>query len=140
MSFSEAEMVEAWEKARLTGIGGWLYLIAFGTYLSPVFLFFVLAAAFSSGDAAVTAFVMFLFGFSVWIAYLFYNKSKDFPKWYIVSCVLTILIGWFTVVADQSVGIYNENAVASELGTTFGYGIWIAYMLRSKRVANTFVE
>jgi hypothetical protein len=95
------------------------------------------------GEAAIN---VGLFGFTVYTSILFFRHSRKFPKlviweWILFASLPFIDAAW--VAATMPVK-FDSLLDAKEIGKSIGMaivgGIWITYILRSKRVANTFVK
>ncbi|MBN9255864.1 MULTISPECIES: DUF2569 domain-containing protein [unclassified Mesorhizobium] len=147
------------------GIGGWLVLPMLGLVLTPIVgliqlydtdyvgifqnwralsvLQNVLIAAelLVSGILNLTAPALLLF--------FMFKRWQIFPGWYIIWAAVTpvylLLDPWaahvifpdtFPTLADA----YDKDTVRSISRTIWGAIIWIPYMMRSVRVANTFVN
>ncbi|WP_217572452.1 DUF2569 domain-containing protein [Mesorhizobium sp. GbtcB19] len=147
------------------GIGGWLVLPMLGLMLTPIVglillydtdyvgilqnwralsalqIALVVAELVVSGILNLTAPALLLF--------LMFKRSEMFPGWYIIWAAVTpvylLLDPWaahltfpdtFPTLADA----YDKDTVRSISRTIWGAIIWIPYMMRSVRVANTFVN
>jgi hypothetical protein len=146
------------QEPRLKGIGGWLILMSIGQVLGPIQILRGMIEEYSGlpegtvaaypaamlGDVAIRlAFI----GFLVYTAFLFFNKRAAFPnrfiQTYIAALLLPFVIGiWVTIssgvntLANLAFGEFFWTYVP---GLVIG-GIWVAYVLNSERVKNTFVE
>jgi hypothetical protein len=150
--------------ADLTGIGGWLVLVALGQILAPLKLIASLVQYYSSldfslierfplafaGEAALNA---LLFGLLVYMAVLFFQHSRRFPTFFIIvwiAAVLSFPVNTFWVAISlslytgQPANDFFTQVDGKEIGQTIGVllwgGIWVTYILKSRRVANTFVR
>lgn len=152
------EQQQAMQEPRLKGIGGWLILMSIGQVLGPIQILRGMIEEYSGlpegtvaayplamlGDVAMRlAFI----GFLIYTAFLFFNKRAAFPsrfiQTYIAGLLLPLAIGaWVTITS----GI---NTLANLLTADFFWpyaatvvigGAWVAYVLNSERVKNTFVE
>ncbi len=151
-----------------TGLGGWLILVGFGLVMSPIALLAFVAVTFlplfqdGTWEALTTpesehynpffgpvATFELAVNFGFIVAYtglcvLFFTKSRFFPIAYIVVVVsnLTFLIAdaWLTtfVIPDQP--MLDPDTMRGIARSAIGVGIWVPYMLHSKRVKNTFVR
>ena len=146
-------------------MGGWLILAGFGITISPLRILFTFSKTLPSYSASTWAalttpgmsgydpfwapVLMFeLFGniallvFTILTAWLFYTKKRQFPRTFtwvvggsIVFSLLDMLLMSFVPVSDPTAIEWSR-----QFGRTFVAVIWIAYMLRSQRVRNTFVK
>jgi hypothetical protein len=151
-----------------SGLGGWLTLVAIGLIITPLRTGFMLSSIympiFQDGQIAVfidngseyynpglfllllaeIIFNLLNIAGSLLLLYLFFNRKKTFPGWYI-GLMLFSLIGIF-VDAVLSGFIFPEEPMfdpdtTSELVRALvGASIWIPYMLMSVRVKNTFIR
>ncbi|MCP9495012.1 MAG: DUF2569 domain-containing protein [Pyrinomonadaceae bacterium MAG19_C2-C3] len=150
------------------GIGGWLILVAIGVVISPLRLLAFTVGTypeiFSSGawqilttpssEAYNPMWAPFLVGeilintglilASLYMAYLFFSKKTNFPKWYIgIACfsLVFVIIDAFAmklVMPDEP--IFDSDTIKELLRSLFAVIIWVPYMLVSKRVKATFVS
>ncbi len=143
---------------KLEGIGGWLIPLAIAQVLGVVFFLMSMIANFSilPPETATVQPVAF-FGtimiegafllLLVYTAFLFFTKSGRFPTTFIVSCVAgmiepVILAVWLA----NTAGIESLSSVTASDGATgylvmiAGSILWIAYVLNSVRVRNTFTH
>ena len=122
-------------EAQLVGIGGWLVLVAIGVCLTPLLLFGETVQALDKADH-VTAVVSGALGiWGVVNAVLFFKHKRHFPKaWIALNVVLAVLIVLGTLVESDT------SAKAQAVGPLFWTVVWVAYMLRSRRVKATFVQ
>lgn len=150
-------------------IGGWLVLVAIGIFITPFLLAYGVFDSLSllsdgglgamnsivPGLGSTIAFELILDTVLVFIAlyliFLFKDKKKTFPKyyiWYLGASVAYpildyIILASFSTENSEMQSILNstlEESLGSLIGTTIVSAIWIAYMLKSKRVAGTFTE
>jgi hypothetical protein len=146
------------QEPRLKGIGGWLILMSVGQVLGPFQILRGMIEEYSGlpegtvaaypaamlGDVAIRlAFI----GFLVYTAFLFFNKRALFPnrfiQTYVAGLLLPFVIGaWVTITTGVNT---LANLATAEFfwpyaATVAVGGIWVAYVLNSERVKNTFVE
>lgn len=151
-----------------SGLGGWLILVAFGLIISPIRTGFMLSSIympiFQNGQIAVfidngseyynprlflllsaeMIFNLLTIAGSLLLLYLFFNRKKAFPGWYIGLMIFS-LVGIF-VDALLSGFIFPEEPMFDPDTTRelvkalVGAGIWIPYLLMSVRVKNTFIR
>lgn len=153
-------------KNNLTGIGGWLILVAIRIVFGAISLLFFIASNLKdfvfSGDLNVLSsidspdyipgflasyiveFVIntaFLVGYC-YLVYLFFTKNYKTPKFFIVieiAYVVFLIVDMFysIVMFDYEV----DNAAIKEIiKNIIGCCIWVPYFLVSVRVKNTFVN
>ena len=143
---------------RLQGIGGWLILMGIGQVLGPLQILSGMISEYGSlpdgmfaripaafvGDAALR---LGFVGFLVYTAFLFFNKRAAFPRMFIISYIVGLVLPFAVaawVSATSGVSTMGNLATSDFLwtylpGAAVG-AIWVSYVLNSKRVANTFVE
>jgi len=152
----------------LEGLGGWLILVGFGVVVSPIVIgietFSAFATLFVHGGwevlthpesesyhplwapiiIAETAFNIAATIAWLVLAFLFFTKSRWFPRVYIVVVVFSFVF----LLADSIVisailpghPIFEAEAGREVLRSIVGIVIWVPYMLVSKRVKATFVR
>jgi Protein of unknown function (DUF2569) len=107
---------------KLTGIGGWLILVALGQIFGPIRLLVSIAQYYSTldsniigklpvtfaGEAVINFFVLVL---SIYTTVLFFRKSKRFPRFFVYEILAAIFLVpldamWIAVAAsmDRPVG------------------------------------
>ncbi len=156
------------ENPELAGLGGWLILVGFGVVVSPLRMILQIyppyTEMFSNGYWEIIttpgsqsynpAFASILIGemilngilfFSwIYIAFLFFLKKRDFPKWYIgiMAFTLIFIIGdaLLLMAFFPSISIADPETIKEIVQAIIGAAIWIPYMLVSKRVKATFVR
>lgn len=150
-------------QAHLTGIGGWLILVAIaliGSIIRIALTLYQTLATFnypieqianylsiSSND--LFAFLIFesvsnalLWLFTLYLAYLFFRKDYRLPTYFIYWCVFNLIV----IVIDSAIasrfGFPKDitGGLKDVLRQCFYCAIWIPYFLRSVRVKNTFVH
>jgi Protein of unknown function (DUF2569)/GYF domain 2 len=151
----------------VVGLGGWLGLLGLGLILNPI-RFFVQSLAYYLGKETLSAWQQFpaamvselvidtlLFFLMFRALVLFASKSKRFPRFYIRLWIATICLTFVKLVDDALIisiysgkpmgeliglGLNDEKQMAALIAVAFWGLIWTVYLLKSKRVANTFVE
>ena len=150
------------------GLGGWLIVVAIGLVVSciriPVESWQIFGSILSDGSWEVLTtpgteyyhplwgpFLIFeMLGNALTVLmgmvalYLFFTKSKRFPKWYI--WYLSINVGFLLL--DSMLGnlipavrdAADSGAMKELFRSIVSAAIWIPYMKISKRVRNTFVQ
>lgn len=145
------------------GIGGWLVLVAIGQVVGPLRLVAEVARYVHSinGDAWKRFPVAFngeltmnlaMIVLSVSTTILFFTRSRRFPRFFVVqmACIPLLPIFdmlWialiFSVSLNRSPFVFLKIDFQSGLQVAtqvIAAAIWIPYVLRSRRVANTFVK
>lgn len=148
----------------LAGIGGWLIFIAIGQVLGPVRTGIALVKYYTSevnGDF-FTEYTLTFYGellmnvaflaFMIITAVFFFRHSRLFPRLFILELVLTATLPlidmlWAAVTVSAVSGTniadllsLDPQDIGQVVATVIIGPIWIAYILRSRRVANTFVK
>ncbi|WP_342564107.1 DUF2569 domain-containing protein [Paenibacillus sp. FSL R7-0345] len=150
------------------GLGGWLALIQIGLYVTCIRTFILIYDFFintrgsegwyaltSPGSAdyhtlwkptlifEVSANIILLLA-SVYLLTLLYNKRAVFPRWlifyYIIGLLLQVVIIALVASIPQSSELANGNLLQNIARGLVNSLIWTTYILRSKRVRNTFVN
>lgn len=151
------------------GLGGWLVLVAIGRILGPLILlnaiYQIFSVYFKSGmltqlsdsDSSMYSALwkpmaffelignVVLLGLSVLLIVLFFMKKKQFPMAYIGMMVLNVLIMLVDLIfiyqIQKALGLdLNITATSQLIAAIVTSGVWIPYMLVSKRVKNTFIR
>lgn len=139
------------------GIGGWLILLAISQVLGVAAFSATMISNFSSlpvGTASLMPLAMIgavaiesaLLLLLIYTAFLFFSKSRRFPVTFIVSCVAGLieplaLAVWLAVATGGDMLAYVTSSVTVHyLASVVGCVLWIAYVVRSVRVRNTFVH
>ncbi|MCL2831080.1 MAG: DUF2569 domain-containing protein [Betaproteobacteria bacterium] len=143
------------EGAELKGLGGWLILVAFGLIATMGSLFAGVGfLVFFAQDLPIPGLETFtrpqlafeivgslgLAGLAGVSLYFFFTKSRRFPRFFIGYALFGLLLAignFFVYRAIPAASVNGAVALAKQLLYSV---IWIAYMQRSKRVRNTFVE
>ena len=155
-------------KEELAGLGGWLILVGIGVVVGPIVLLARALYEFTSifadgnweaittlGSEAYTPFLgpliifelIVIVGFFfalLYLAFLFFSKKMEFPKWYIRILAFSL----FVAVADPLIVaaliprlmIFDPGTIKDIFRAAIGAAIWIPYTLKSKRVKATFVN
>ena len=152
----------------LNGLGGWLLLVGFGliigflklinsvhtlfkpyintdllnsltnvnltTYIPNFLMLFYM-------EVLVNAFMVLM---SAYLIYLYFTKSKKFPKYYIFITLFVLLAipmdAYIASTIIPTAEVIDKDMVKSVFQSLFLGAIWIPYMLKSLRVRNTFIE
>ncbi len=133
----EKTKTEVPKKKNYQGLGGWLILVGLGLVLSAVLQF---VEIFNYDTWITTSIEMLSLSLSIYITYLFFSESRNFPKWYIGLLIFGLAINTIVIVG----GVINPEDIkeASQLfiRSIVSSMIWIPYMLVSKRVKATFIK
>ncbi len=145
------------EKAKkLVGLYGWAAFLGFLLVTGPIRALVETAklegsdlfkAMLASDVPAIHYYSVFLaaanlvnVGLLVFLAVMFFKHKKTFTKWFISYCLYCVAIGLVNVAWVYAVsGVIDDDTVASLFGNFF-FWLWIPYLLRSKRLANTMVH
>jgi hypothetical protein len=146
-----------------SGIGGWLGLLAFGQVMG-ILRQIVAVGQYLQGISADIwmlfpialwgEMVMYaaLIGLSLYTTWLLFNHSRRFPGFFLAQMVCVIFfpvvdLFWvatiFSVSLDQPMSKFltvEPREAGKMLVTAIVSLIWISYVLRSRRVANTFTK
>lgn len=157
----------------LKGLGGWLVLVILGLFAIVLFQIYGVyesVTMFTDGTVEFLsdpssevyipgyggllkfefiAEILFLAA-AVYLIYLFFRKSKKFPKYYVPFLAIAVIYAIIDYALLASVSVSGEvqqiiDETLSEQGGEIGRAvisalIWGAYMKKSKRVKATFVE
>jgi ABC-type multidrug transport system permease subunit len=149
------------------GLRGWLILVGIGVTVAPIKIatgFPIFYNIFESGswDILTTpgtpAYHPFwstllsleilvnlgIFIAAVYLAFLFFTKKKQFPKFYIgivvFSLVFVLIDALLTKIVVPNDPIFDPAIVKQLITGLVTVLIWVPYMVRSKRVKATFIE
>lgn len=150
------------------GLRGWLILVGIGIVFSPIKIGFSIVRTyaqiindgtwqkFSSIDSPnyIPHFQSLMLGeviFNlcmmialIYLIYLFGSKSKKFPKFFIavsaISIVAIPLDSFLAALVFDDVKVFDMETIKEFIKSLLFFGIWVPYMLISKRVKNTFVH
>lgn len=147
----------------MTGISGWLALLAFGQVMGILCLVFNVGQYVQSiSDQVWTYFPTVIWsemlinaamiGLAIWTAVLLFRHSHRFPAFFIVQMICAVLMplvdllcvaAFFSAALSRPFSeffIIEPRQVGQTIVTTISAAIWIIYVLRSRRVANTFTK
>jgi len=147
----------------LKGIGGWLVLVAIGQVLGPLRTLVSIAAYYANIDARLfekfpaAAYGEVLLNVAMLVlvlctSILFFRKSRKFPRFFIIEWIAIGILPLLDAVwAALTISLYAGQSFSSllsldpqgsiQIAAAIIVGpIWITYILRSRRVANTFVN
>jgi len=149
-----------------TGLGGWLILVGIGVTLSPVLLgaeFLKTAPSYTASSwarlttpgaanyhpllAPILLFELIanlgLIVFAVLQVSVFFRRKRVFPALFVIFAAARLIIPLIDGLFVNAIPALADRADAQlELKGNFVFGVlvWVLYMLRSKRVRNTFVN
>ncbi len=150
-------------KPELTGLGGWLALIGFGQ-LAGILRFLVSIGEYYSkmdgqlfakfpttmwGEAVMNGALIWLF---VYTTVLFFRRSRNFPRFFIFQfvamiCMPIVALLWaaFTIALATGRPFVDLLSIDPKDGgqliaALIGALVWIPYIRKSRRVANTFTQ
>jgi uncharacterized protein DUF2569 len=85
-----------------------------------------------------------LLAWTVLLVYLFFGKTKRFPRWaiaFMVISVVWVVVAFAVALAIPAVrGLDHTVQIAAIVQGVVGAAIWIPYFRKSRRVHATFVE
>ena len=150
------------------GLGGWLILVIIGVVLSPIRIIIFSAITFvplfqdgtwtslTSPESELYSpywapILLFEIGGNIFfaiayifLAYLLFTKSRLFPRCYIALAALNLVFMVVDAVgvsaAFPEIPLFEPDSTREIVRGVVSCGIWIPYMLVSKRVQNTFVR
>jgi hypothetical protein len=150
----------------LKGIGGWLVLMAIGMVVGPLRTIVEAANQANFTDSQWVFFKSYPFGVMlayfeigmIWalvalsftLSYLFFMKSRYFPKAFIFVWLAPILLGVIDITLSSLVlrmspldlagEVLKQEQSGKAIGLFIGSLPWVIYLQMSRRVENTFVE
>ncbi len=78
------------------------------------------------------------------MAYKFFTKSRDFPKWYIGITVFSLVLfvaDAFTIkLVLPNEPLFDPDDIEELMLSVIRVVVWVPYMLVSKRVKATFIK
>lgn len=154
-AFSVGVNAQSAAQKNLKGIGGWLVLVAINLVLAALGLLFGLGTDLlvlmggripaSASRPAVTGLLFFdafsdliLLAALIALNIFFYGKKKIFPRWFITFLAVNFVL---TFALQQMLSSYLPAYPSlMAFGSFVSASGWIAYVLRSERVRQTFVN
>jgi hypothetical protein len=152
----------------LQGLGGWLIIVGIGIVVGPFKNIITIVPIYErifEGDVwnnlttpGTSAYHPFWSTFisleiilnaglliaTVYLAYLFFTKRKQFPKFYIGLAVFTLVFIFIDALGSKVVfpnePFFDPDFTKQLIQSLLVVVIWVPYMLRSKRVKATFIE
>lgn len=143
------------------GLGGWLILPLLGLFASPLFGMAQMSAYaniteawpyLTAGQASfvvteVAVNVVLLFVAPVVLLVFAFKRLQMFPGWYIIWIAISPLVQIGDALVAYSMfpetlagAAFDKETMRAIVRSIIGAAIWIPYMMRSERVANTFVN
>ena len=154
--------------AKPEGLGGWLILVGIGILVSPVKMIYDIYNTYSDVfinetwtllttagtelynptrasllifEIVVNISIIILW---IYIAYLYFSKKYKFKNRYISAVLITLIVPMIYNMASVILFSWMPSGGTESIGQTIRQviisGIWIAYILKSQRVKNTFVK
>lgn len=135
-------------------LGGWLLLPALSTFLSPFFIMsglielYPAMQAFSRVNGTLQTYIAASVAINaalaiawVYACFLLVKRRREFPGLFMGLLLISAVVVCGDIVAAATLlNIQPESSSYRDLGRAFvGAAIWVPYMLRSKRVAATFI-
>jgi len=155
--------------AEYNSIGGWLYVVGFGLFVTPFILGYGVIESFSlvsdgslvELDSIAPGFTNAIwfelimdstfFLFVIYLLFLFKDRKSMFPKyfiWYLAGSVAYLFVDYavFASISTSNSEIADildsvlQEQIGSMVSVIIGSIVWAAYMLKSKRVKGTFIN
>jgi hypothetical protein len=151
----------------LNGLRGWLILVGIGIVFSPIRLGFTMVQTyapiikngtwdkltniespnyiphFQSLMIGEVMFNLCMMLASIYLIYLFGSKSKKFPQFFIAISAISIISipidSFLATLVFDDMKMFDAETSKELIRSLLVFGVWVPYMLISKRVKNTFV-
>ncbi|WP_406826764.1 DUF3857 domain-containing protein [Pedobacter sp. KACC 23697] len=147
-------------------IGGWLIIAAIGLVVMPFASLFTMIKTNTFSQRTwetleqydrfttfiyqlcwliETALNMCLITFSILVIFFFFERRKEFPKYYIgfkIASITVAILGFvFQLLMSKHLGsqLYTNSDVTTLIRNVIISAIWITYFVKSSRVKSTFV-
>lgn len=164
---SPPPLVDPLADKSLSGLGGWLILVGIGLFIGPIRTLGAMKSSLGAfelwkwqnlttpGGVSYSAlwgpiltmellFQISFLALSFFVLMLFFKKRRMFPRWYIALLVFAAVFTLGDAIAVQFLNVSHaakdQNLPLVFLKASIGCGIWIPYMLTSRRVKATFVR
>ncbi|MBW7971909.1 DUF2569 family protein [Bradyrhizobium sp. BR 10289] len=147
----------------MTGISGWLALLAFGQVMGILRLVFNVVQYVQSITDDVWTFAptviwtemlinAAMIGFAILTTVLMFMRSHRFPAFFIVQAICAVLMpfvdllfvaSFFSAALSRPFSdffIVEPGQIGQTIVGAISAAVWIMYLLRSRRVANTFTK
>jgi ACR3 family arsenite efflux pump ArsB len=161
---SEAGGAGAEARQGPVGLGGWLILPMLGLLITPLAGMVLIAtypdmsdvwqyltlgqSAFVIAEIAMNAVVLLVAPIAL-LAFMF-KRWEIFPGWYMIWAAAVPIMHFADALmsyavfpeayTDGTTAVFDKETTRGILRSIFSAAIWIPYMMRSERVANTFVR
>jgi hypothetical protein len=154
------------KEKNLDGIKGWLILVAIGVVMTPIintisffersqqlFLSGGWEALTTQGNETYNALWAPILSVELlinccyilawlYIVYMFFSKSKNFPKWFIRITIFTVVFCVGDAIAVNMIlpnePLFDPDSAKELARSVLIFFIWVPYMMVSKRVGATF--
>ena len=137
-------------------IGGWLYLVAFNIIGSLIFAAHSVITNCSLLDNPKLEFMLSeiklelfvhsaLFLYFVYVGYLFLTKRITFQKHFIIAQIIAVAYSFIAIYIlkdlfnDMGIAYNFSRMIGKTLGASIGVLLIVLYIIKSKRVEQTFV-
>ena len=134
-------------KRNFNGLDGWLILVGIGLLIDPFILLYNIFAInvpslsnYPQFVGLITYELIINSAFIIAVVYLiilYLKRSKTFPTYFIVFLSIGFGLFFIDYLLASGVGIHDSSAVVRAGITAV---IWIPYMLKSRRVKETFIN
>lgn len=78
-----------------------------------------------------------VWGYSIWVTWIFCKRSRRLPRHYIIWLLVTVLLAIKTFAFSP---VSDAAALRTLLIALFAAAVLVPYLKRSQRVKNTFIE
>ena len=140
----------------LVGIRGWLLLLALGQIVTPLRqlaeagLYFTdsgVALLFEQTPKVIYGEFLLISAqilITLYTSYLFFTRRRKFKVWFTIEVAAIAVVTaadilWVSATTGILIEILIRQTIAKSVGALGAGLIWLAYVWRSRRVANTFV-
>lgn len=140
-------------------LGGWLYLMAIGIVLGPFVILFGFGATMNvkeetvkfaasnySFDLLINVLVflsIFNLCMSIYLAYLFFSKKSTFVFFYVRFFIIIVVAYAIVDIWSFYLGLYGGKEIIkiiiSDISGFIPTFIWVLYLIKSRRVKETFI-
>lgn len=136
-------------KKEIKGIGGWLLILIIGFFFSAIFSFFIelliiylIYLKFSFFRIVCFILITLILLLEIWTINVGFKKKKTFPKIAIITLWVTFLIGGgFSLYYYNAIDSFEAIGKIIDILLSLALSIlWTLYLIKSKRVKNTFIN